>query len=82
MSEQIIGSQRIRVDFYADTFRSCVIEVSESTQRLPACMCNLKRILDGHYYERGQIIENNIKIAMLRQGVKEKISIITAKIIK
>jgi hypothetical protein len=70
---------KLQVDFYADGFKTCQIEMDlEVDKTLPKCECNM-RWRDGHHCERGMMIESMIKAKLLEGGIEAFPEIIRAK---
>jgi len=65
---------KLKIDFYADTFRGGIIEVPDEWDKLPPCECVIT--YGTHSCRRGQLIES-----MLNKYGKP-VKIITCKRIK
>ena len=71
-------SIRLEVDFYADGFRHCELELEDWVDTLPKCEC---RIIgrNTHQCRRGKIVEDVIHSALLLKGIIEYPELITSK---
>lgn len=71
----------LKIDFYADTFRSGTIKVPDNWKDLPACDCTMRHMADRHHCKRGKFTEFSICDILERMGIDIYPMIIRCKVI-